>query len=106
MTDKIVVFCTCSSPQEAETIARRLVETRVAACATILPAARSIFRWKGAVEDAAECLLMIKSSRSRFDRLRTEIEKAHSNEVPEILAVPVVDGAENYLNWLEAELGA
>ena len=106
MTDKIVVFCTCSSPEEAERIARRLVETRIAACASILPAARSIYRWKGKVEDAAECLLVIKSSRSMFDQLRSEIEKAHSYEVPEILAVPVVDGSENYLNWLDAELRA
>jgi periplasmic divalent cation tolerance protein len=106
MTDKIVVFCTCSSPEEAERIARRLVETRIAACASILSPTRSIYRWKGKVEDTAECLLMVKSSRAMFDRVRAEIEKTHSYEVPEILAVPVVDGALNYLNWLEAELGA
>ncbi len=106
MTDKIVVFCTCGSAEEAEKIARRLVEARLAACVSLFPAARSIYRWKGKVEDSAECLLMIKSSREKFDHLRAEIEKTHSYEVPEVLAVPVVDGAENHLNWLEAELGA
>ncbi len=105
MTDKIVVFSTCANDEEGDKLARALVETRVAACVTIVPGARSIYRWQGAVEAAAECLLIIKSSRQLFDRLRSALEKAHAYDVPEVLAVPVVDAAPNYMNWLEGQLG-
>jgi periplasmic divalent cation tolerance protein len=104
MTDKIVVFSTCSTIEEAAQIARKLVDARLAACVSVTPAVRSFYRWKGAVEEAVECLLVIKSSRDLFDRLRLELEKAHTYEVPEVLAVPVVEGSPNYLNWLENEL--
>ncbi|HWQ53883.1 MAG TPA: divalent-cation tolerance protein CutA [Bryobacteraceae bacterium] len=104
MTDKIVVFSTCSSSADAEKIARHLVETRVAACVSILPAARSIYRWQGKIEDAAEHVLLIKSSRGLFPALRDELRKTHPYEVPEIIAVPVVDGSEEYLQWLGAEV--
>jgi periplasmic divalent cation tolerance protein len=106
MTDKIVVFSTCGSEEEAGKLARVLVEARVAACVTIVPGAHSVYRWQGAIESAAEWLLIIKSSRDRFEALRAALEKAHSYEVPEVLAVPVVEGAPNYLNWLEAQLSA
>ena len=106
MTDKIVVFCTCASAEEAEKLARHLVETRAAACVNMLGGVRSFYRWKGALEDASEYLLLIKSSRPAFERLRAEIEKVHSYEVPEIIAVAIVDGSGNYLNWLDAELQA
>jgi len=106
MTDKIVVFCTCATEEEAGKLAQVLVEARVAACVTILPGARSIYRWQGAIESSAECLLMIKSSRRLFEALCVTLERAHSYEVPEVLALPVVDGAANYLNWLEAQLRA
>jgi len=104
MTDKIVVLSTCAGPEEAEKIARRLLELRLAACVTLLPGARSFYRWKGALEDSAEWLLLIKSRRDLFQRLRAELEKVHSYEVPELLALSVVDGAPDYLNWLESEL--
>ncbi len=105
MTDKIVVFSTCGSAEEAEKIAQALVEARVAACVTIVPGARSVYRWQGAVESSDEFLLMIKSSRGLFDALRLALEAAHSYEVPEMLALPVVEGAPNYMNWLEGQLG-
>jgi periplasmic divalent cation tolerance protein len=104
MTDKIVVLNTCSSSEEAEKIARHLVETRVAACVSVLAGARSFYRWQGAIETSAECLLVIKTSRGRFASLRTELERLHSYEVPEIVALPIVEGSPNYLNWLEAEI--
>src|SRR5262245_37758701 len=104
MTDKIVVFSTCSKPEEARQIARKLVGERLAACVNIVSGIRSFYRWKGIIEEADECLLVIKSSRELFDRLRLELEKLHTYEVPEIVAVPVVEGAPNYLNWLEQEL--
>jgi periplasmic divalent cation tolerance protein len=106
MTDKIVILSTCSDEQEAERIARALVETRLAACVSVVPRVRSFYRWKGAVEDASECLLVIKSSRALLAELRSALEKAHSYEVPEVVAIPIVDGAPNYLNWLHENLGA
>jgi periplasmic divalent cation tolerance protein len=104
MTDKIVVLSTCASAQEAELIARRLLDKRLAACVNILPGVRSFYRWKGAIEDDKEILLVIKSSRALFAELRAEIEKLHSYEVPEVIAIPLVDGSERYLAWLDREL--
>jgi len=105
MTDKIVVLSTCASPEEAGKIARTLVEKRLAACVNILPAVRSIYRWKDAIEDDPETLLLIKSSRALFNDLRSEIERLHSYEVPEAIAIPIVDGLERYLEWMASVLG-
>jgi len=104
MTDKIVVLSTCGSPKEAEQIARSLLEKRLAACVNILPRVRSLYRWKGAIEDDQETLLLIKSNRALFLELRAEIDKLHSYEVPEVIAIPIVDGSERYLEWIDREL--
>jgi len=106
MTDKIVVLSTASSAEEAEKIARSLVDARLAACVNVVPGMRSFYRWKEHIEDTAEWLMVIKSSRGRFDALRTALERLHSYEVPEVIALTVIDGAQNYLNWMDAELGA
>jgi len=106
MTDKIVVLTTCASDEEAARIARAVVEKRLAACVSVMPAVRSFYRWKGAIEDDQESLMVIKSSRALFDQLRVEIEKLHSYELPEVIAVPIVDGSEGYLEWLDRELAA
>jgi len=104
MTDKIVVLSTCGSEEEAGRLARLLVERHLAACVSIAPRVESIYRWNGAVESSVEWLLLIKSSRPLFDELRAAIEGAHSYEVPEVLALAVVDGAASYLGWLDANL--
>jgi periplasmic divalent cation tolerance protein len=106
MTDKIVVLSTASSAAEAEVIARRLVEERLAACVNVVTGVRSFYRWKGKIEDSPEWLLVIKSSRGRFEELRAALEKLHSYDVPEVIALPVVEGTKNYLHWMEGELGA
>lgn len=106
MTDKVVVLSTCAAEEEAQKLARLLVEERVAACVSVVPRVRSYYRWKGAVESAEEFLLVIKSSRERLPDLFSVLEKEHSYEVPEVLALPVVDGAVNYLNWIEANLAS
>ena len=105
MTDKIIVLSTCATEEQAAKLAGALVEARVAACVTVVPGARSVYRWQGAIESAAECLLIIKSSRQLFEPLRKALEEAHAYDVPEVLAMPVVEGAANYMNWLEAQLG-
>jgi periplasmic divalent cation tolerance protein len=104
MTDQIVVLSTCATQEEAEKLARILIEERLAACVNVIPRIRSYYRWKGAIESAEECLLVVKSSRELFSSIGAVLEKEHSYEVPEVLALPVVEGATNYLNWLLANL--
>jgi periplasmic divalent cation tolerance protein len=104
MTDKIVVLTACDSEMLAEQLARHLVENRVAACVNILPKARSIYRWQEKIEDAGEWILLIKSRRDLFAALRAEIQKLHTYEVPEVIAIPVVEGSEAYLGWLDGQL--
>jgi len=104
MTDKIVVLSACDSEAQAASLARHLVEQRVAACVNIVPGARSVYRWKDGIEEAAEWLLVIKSRRDLLPALRLELGKLHSYEVPEVVALPVVDGSEAYLSWLDREL--
>jgi periplasmic divalent cation tolerance protein len=100
MTDKIIVFSNCASAEEAELIARGLVEARAAACVNIVPGVRSIYRWKGAIEDTSEWLLLIKTTRDSLELVKKELRRLHSYEVPELAAVPIIDGLEAYLNWI------
>jgi periplasmic divalent cation tolerance protein len=104
MTDKIVVLNTCGTEAEAERLARLLIDRRLAACVSVAPRLRSFYRWKGEVESSEEWLLLIKSSRPLFEQLRAALEQAHSYEVPEVLALPVVDGSAAYLEWLETSM--
>ena len=107
MTDKIVVLVTCGSAKQAQRIARMLVEKRLAACGNIFQApVKSIYRWKGKVESAKEYLLVIKSSRRRFGALREMVKRLHSYDVPEIIALPIVEGSGEYLKWIEECVGA
>ncbi len=106
MTDKIVVLSTCASLEEGERLARLLVEQRLAACVNVAPGARSFYRWEGKVESAEECLLVIKSSRSLYPALNAVLEKEHSYETPESVALPILDGSAGYLNWLAQSLPA
>jgi periplasmic divalent cation tolerance protein len=105
MTDKIVVLSTCANEEEAGKLARVLVEERLAACVSVIPGVRSFYHWKGAVESSAECLLVIKTSRELFAPLRLAMDRLHSYDVPEVLALPIVDGAPSYLDWLDASIG-
>jgi len=104
VTDKIVVFSTCSSRDEAARIARDLVDSRLAACVNVIAGVNSVYRWQGAIEEAEEVALIVKSSRALFDALRARIEKLSSYTTPEVIAVPIVEGSEAYLQWMNAEL--
>ena len=102
MTDKLVVLVTCSSMAEAQRIARGVVEGRLAACVNILPGVvHSIYRWKGKVESARERLLLIKTSRKRLAKLRKAVERLHSYDVPEFVALPIAAASPAYLAWIE-----
>jgi periplasmic divalent cation tolerance protein len=104
MTDKIVVLSTFASAEDAQRVARALVEKKLAACVNVIPGIRSIYRWEETIEDEEEVLIVIKSSRALIQELTDEIERLHSYEVPEVIALPVVDGAERYLAWMNREL--
>jgi len=104
MTDKIVVFVTAGNSDEAAAIARSLVEKRLAACVNVLPGVASWYWWEEKVTEDREVLLMIKTSRDRFDDLEKEVLRQHSYAVPEVIALPVVEGSKNYLNWIEESL--
>ena len=95
-----IVLTTCPDGDCAERIARALVEEGLAACVNILPPTRSIYRWKGKIEDATEQLLVIKSTLARFPAIRDRLRALHPYELPEIIAVPIADGLPEYLAWL------
>ena len=102
MTDKCVVLVTCANASEAGRIARAVVEARLAACVNILPGAlTSVYRWKGKVEIARERLLVIKTSRKQLARLQATVERLHSYDVPEFVALPIVAGSRAYLDWMD-----
>jgi len=103
MTDVLVVLVTAPSLDKAAAIARALVEERLAACGNVLPGLRSIYRWEGNVQDDAEALLVLKTTRARFPALRDRILQLHPYQVPEVLALPVEAGSEPYLAWVAGE---
>ncbi len=100
MTDKQLVLSTVANNEEARVIAGALVEKGLAACVNILGPIQSIYRWKGAVEDSQEYLLLIKTTSETFPQLRDELKRLHSYEVPECVAVDIGDGLPAYLDWI------
>ena len=104
MTEFVVVFVTVGSSKEGERLARLLVEEQLAACVNRIKGVQSIYRWQGQVEQSEEELLVIKSRRDLFDRLKKRVQELHSYSVAEIVALPIVDGSEGYLRWLDEEL--
>jgi periplasmic divalent cation tolerance protein len=104
MTDAIVVLCTFANEQDAARVASIVVEARLAACVNILSGVRSIYRWKGEIENAEEVLALVKTSRDKFSALRDRIRELHTYETPEIIAVPVIDGLDEYLGWVREQV--
>lgn len=97
---KIIVFCAAPKWDEAERIAQILVEERLAACVNVLPNLRSIYRWEGRIVQDDEFLLLIKTEERLFTDVRDRIKALHSYRVPEIIAIPLVQGSEEYLDWI------
>lgn len=106
MTRTLLVLCTCPTAEEAGRIAGALLEARLAACVTSLPGAQSWYRWQGAVESAQEWILLIKTTRERYDTLERTLASLHPYEVPEILAFEASAGLPAYLDWVGRETGA
>jgi len=97
-----LLLSACADVATAEQIASTLVEERLAACVTLLPGARSIYRWQGQLERAEECVLLIKARADAYPALERRLLELHPYEVPELLALPVLAGNPAYLQWLEA----
>lgn len=98
-----VVLVTVASKEEAIAIAHALVESKLAACVSILPI-QSIYTWQGTVHQKDEWQLLVKSDLSKFTELEAKIRDLHSYEVPEIIALPIVAGSKPYLQWIEASI--
>jgi periplasmic divalent cation tolerance protein len=96
----VIVLTTVPVEGDVETLASQLVEERLAACVNILPAMRSVYRWKGAVERADERQLVIKTTRARVSALEARLRKLHPYDVPEFVVLPIDSGSADYLSWL------
>ncbi|HUQ87155.1 MAG TPA: divalent-cation tolerance protein CutA [Vicinamibacterales bacterium] len=100
MTDFVIVLTTFPVDKDPETVAKILVDEKLAACVNILPVMRSIYSWKGATEHADERQLVIKTSRDRVHEIETRLRALHPYDVPEFLVVPILEGSRDYLSWL------
>ena len=103
--NEFVVLITASSEYEAVTIARSLVEGKLAGCVNIIHNIRSIYRWEENVEDEQEVLMIVKTRKAIFHELMKKVKELHSYTVPEIIALPIVEGSEEYLKWLRDVTG-
>lgn len=97
----IVILITASSMEEGEKIASSLVEHHMVACVNIVPSVKSVFFWEGKTARESEVLLIVKSRKVLLSKIVDLVKKIHSYKVPEIIALPVIGGSEEYLKWVE-----
>lgn len=102
----IVVFITAKNVREANQISTKLIEGKLVACVNIIKGVNSIFRWKGKVDQAKEVLLILKSKKSCLPKIVKKVKKYHSYDVPEIIALPIIGGSKDYLNWVKENCSA
>lgn len=105
MTEPLIVLTTIGNAEHGRRIARELVEARLAACVTCFPGLVSVYRWSGRVEEDGEMLLLVKTTASRLEELKSHLMRVHPYEVPEFLVVPVREGGEAFLKWLGESTG-
>ena len=96
-----VIMVTAAGIDQAKEIAHALVEEEIVACVNILDGMLSIFRWKGKIEEGNECLLIIKTRMTRVADVISRVKSIHTYDVPEIIALPIIDGNPSYLQWIE-----
>jgi periplasmic divalent cation tolerance protein len=106
MTDKIIVFVTCESREQAENIAQSVVTDKLAACVNVLPGIRSCYIWEGKLTWSDEVLLLIKTTRGRFDQLQDRVKELHSYSLPEIVGVTIDAAFDKYIAWIDSSVGA
>lgn len=99
-----MAYVTVGSAEEGGRLSYTLVEEKLAACVNRITAVQSVYRWEGKVEESNEELLVIKTKRELFPRLKQRIGELHSYAVPEIIALPILEGNESYLRWLDEQL--
>lgn len=102
-SDVRVVLVTAPDAATAEALARALVEERLAACVSVVPGVRSVYRWQGRVEETAELLLVAKTRADRGPALAARVRELHPYELPEVLELPALGGSEAYLEWVREE---
>jgi len=102
MADEVIALITTSSKEEATAIGRALVDEHLAACVNIVSEVFSLFFWEGKTQHARETLLIVKSNLSLMDKLITRVKTLHSYSVPEIIALPIISGSQEYLEWLRS----
>jgi len=100
-----IVLVTASSREEAEEIVQRLLEEKLIACANIISPVHSLFWWQGKIDQAQEHLILMKTRRDLFEKLTEIVKSLHSYTVPEIIAIPIIEGSADYLVWLNESLG-
>ena len=101
-TQVLLVLSTFPEAETARQVAKQLVTQKLAACANILPGVRSIYQWQGKVEDATETMVFFKTTGARYADFQAKLRELHPYDVPEIVAIPVVDGLPDYLSWVNA----
>ncbi|GAI85948.1 unnamed protein product [marine sediment metagenome] len=101
----VVLFITTADEEEAKLISRVLLEQRKAACVNIVPGVSSLFWWQGNIDSAQESLLVIKTRAMLVNEVVQLVKEIHSNDVPEIIALPIVGGNKDYLEWVDKEVG-
>lgn len=99
----IVVITTLGSAEDAQTFVRALVDRRLVACGTIVPGARSVYRWEGKIADEQEAVVLLKTRREKWAELLRAAREIHPYKVPELLALAVTDGLPAYLDWVASE---
>lgn len=99
----VVVMVTTSNQDEAAKIAEHVVRSRLAACASTVPTVRSTYWWEGKIVNDQESLVLIKTTSDKYPSLQENIQTLHSYKVPEIIAIPVVEGLPTYLEWVNRE---
>ncbi len=104
-SEYVVLFITTAADEEAQLISRVLLEQRKAACINIVPRVSSLFWWQGSIDSAQESLLVVKTRASLVAEIVQLVKEIHSNDVPEIIALPIVAGNQDYLEWLDREIG-
>ncbi|MBC7790661.1 MAG: divalent-cation tolerance protein CutA [Anaerolineae bacterium] len=102
-TEAVVVLTTVASPDDAHSLVRGLLERRLIACGTILPSARSLYRWEGKILDEQETVILVKTREALVGELKEAFAEMHPYQVPELLALPVTAGMKKYLDWLQLE---
>ncbi|MCX6113460.1 MAG: divalent-cation tolerance protein CutA [Proteobacteria bacterium] len=101
MTKYIVILVTAPSRKEAKKIADAVLDKKACACVNIINGVKSLFYWKGKIDNAQESLLVIKTKKTAYRNIEKIIKNIHSYTVPEIIALPIVFGSRDYLNWIE-----